>query len=153
MHLLVHLLQVLEILDDTRLLGRCLNSHKLGQRKNCNLPGVLVDLPVLGPKDVEDVQGFAAKHGMDYIFASFVQSADDVRYIRKVRVGLVSALLDSAVLVSCKLTVHRRDRELCLLFGHPSLSFTALSTQHLNFVCGSNLVGLSCASFLQAASA
>jgi pyruvate kinase len=45
---------------------------------------VLVDLPVLGPKDVEDVQGFAAKHGMDYIFASFVQSADDVRFIRKV---------------------------------------------------------------------
>jgi hypothetical protein len=80
---------VVEILDATRLLGRCLNSHKLGQRKNCNLPGVLLDLPVLGPKDVQDVQGFAAKHGMDYIFASFVQSADDVRYIRKVKIGLV----------------------------------------------------------------
>ncbi|WIA15846.1 hypothetical protein OEZ85_012601 [Tetradesmus obliquus] len=77
-------IEVQEILDDKRLLGVCLNSHKLGQRKNCNLPGVLVDLPVLGPKDVEDVQGFAAKHGMDYIFASFVQSADDVRFIRKV---------------------------------------------------------------------
>jgi pyruvate kinase len=46
--------------------------------------GVLVDLPVLGPKDVEDVQQFAAKHKMDYIFASFVQSADDVLFIRKV---------------------------------------------------------------------
>jgi pyruvate kinase len=72
-------MQVLEILDDTRLLGSCLNAKTLGQRKNCNLPGVLVDLPVLGPKDVEDVQGFAAKHGMDFVAASFVQSADDVR--------------------------------------------------------------------------
>jgi pyruvate kinase len=78
------LLQVTEVLDDTRLLARCLNTHKLGQRKNCNLPGVVSDLPVLGPKDVDDVQNFAAKHGMDYVFASFVQSADDVRMIRKV---------------------------------------------------------------------
>eukprot|EP00775_Hariotina_reticulata_P004018 gene4018-4268_t len=76
--------EVTEILDDKRLLGRVMNDHKLGQRKNCNLPGVLVDLPVLGPKDVEDVQQFAAKHKMDYIFASFVQSADDVIFIRKV---------------------------------------------------------------------
>jgi pyruvate kinase len=74
-------------LDDTRLLAKCLNSHKLGQRKNCNLPGVVSDLPVLGPKDIDDVQNFAAKHGMDYVFASFVQSADDVRMIRKVRLG------------------------------------------------------------------
>jgi hypothetical protein len=57
-----------------------MNSKKLGQRKNCNLPGVLVDLPVLGPKDVDDVQNFAAKHGMDFVAASFVQSADDVRW-------------------------------------------------------------------------
>jgi hypothetical protein len=58
-----------------------MNSKKLGQRKNCNLPGVLVDLPVLGPKDVDDVQNFAAKNGMDFVAASFVQSADDVRWV------------------------------------------------------------------------
>jgi hypothetical protein len=76
--------QVKEILDDSRLLGVALNSKKLGQRKNCNLPGVLVDLPVLGPKDVDDVKNFAAGHGMDFVAASFVQSADDVRFIRQV---------------------------------------------------------------------
>jgi pyruvate kinase len=81
--------QVLEVLDDTRLLGRCMNSKKLGQRKNCNLPGVVSDLPVLGPKDIDDVQNFGAKHNMDYVFASFVQSADDVRMIRKVCKGAV----------------------------------------------------------------
>jgi len=76
--------QVLEVLDNTRVRGRVLNTHKLGQRKNCNLPGVLVDLPVLGPKDIDDVRNFGAKHGMDLISASFVQSAEDVRFIRKV---------------------------------------------------------------------
>ncbi len=72
-----------QILSDTELKGTVLNSHKLGQRKNCNLPGVVVDLPVLGPKDIADVQ-FGAQSGMDMVFASFVQTADDVRFIRKV---------------------------------------------------------------------
>jgi pyruvate kinase len=82
--------QVLEVLDNTRVRGRVLNTHKLGQRKNCNLPGVLVDLPVLGPKDIDDVRNFAARHQMDYIFASFVQRAEDVRMIRAVRLGTFS---------------------------------------------------------------
>ncbi len=50
-----------------------INSHKLGQRKNCNLPGVHVDLPVLAPNDINDVQNFACKNNMDFIAASFVQ--------------------------------------------------------------------------------
>lgn len=134
MHLLsVSTVQVLDIVDDKHLLGQCMNSKSLGQRKNCNLPGeqpaaahmpckkgasavyltfmcvfitiqlhlsdthcaevhpghlfvllernagVLVDLPVLGPKDVDDVQKFAAAFTMDFVAASFVQSADDVR--------------------------------------------------------------------------
>jgi pyruvate kinase len=77
-------LQVLNILNDRELVGRVLNAKLLGERKNCNLPGVLVDLPVLGPKDIDDVRNFGAKHGMDLISASFVQSAEDVRFIRKV---------------------------------------------------------------------
>jgi pyruvate kinase len=32
-----------------------------------------VDLPVLAPKDIEDVQLFACKNQMDFIAASFVQ--------------------------------------------------------------------------------
>jgi pyruvate kinase len=72
-------LQVLEVLSDSEVRGRVLNSKLLGERKNCNLPGVLVDLPVLGEKDVDDVKNFAAKHDMDLISASFVQSAADVK--------------------------------------------------------------------------
>ena len=44
------------------------------------LPGVQVDLPVLAPNDILDVQKFGVKNNMDYIAASFVQSAEDVRY-------------------------------------------------------------------------
>ncbi|KAG2439977.1 hypothetical protein HXX76_004095 [Chlamydomonas incerta] len=77
-------IEVVKILNDRELLGRVINSHKLGQRKNCNLPGVHVDLPVLSPQDVDDVQNFAVKNQMDFIAASFVQCADDVKMIRRV---------------------------------------------------------------------
>ncbi|KAG2454740.1 hypothetical protein HYH02_000576 [Chlamydomonas schloesseri] len=77
-------IEVVKILNDRELLGRVVNSHKLGQRKNCNLPGVHVDLPVLSPKDIDDVQNFAVKNQMDFIAASFVQCADDVKMIRRV---------------------------------------------------------------------
>ncbi|PNH10739.1 Pyruvate kinase, partial [Tetrabaena socialis] len=76
-------LEVLEITSPTELRARALNSKTLGQRKNCNLPGVHVELPVLGPNDVRDVQQFAVKNKMDFVAASFVQSADDVNFIRR----------------------------------------------------------------------
>ena len=77
-------IEVVEILSETELRGRVLNTKELGQRKNCNLPGVKVDLPVLMDKDIDDLQNFACKHKMDYVAASFVQSAEDVRFIRRV---------------------------------------------------------------------
>ncbi|KAJ1479371.1 Pyruvate/Phosphoenolpyruvate kinase-like domain-containing protein [Baffinella frigidus] len=77
-------IQVVEILSETTLKGKVLNSKELGERKNCNLPGVVVDIPVLTPHDINDVQNFCAKHKMDFIAASFVQSGNDVRFIRKI---------------------------------------------------------------------
>ncbi|MEW5302336.1 MAG: hypothetical protein WDW36_005135 [Sanguina aurantia] len=73
-----------EVLSGTLLRGTVLNSKALGERKNCNLPGVKVDIPVLTGKDIADLQGFCAQYQMDYVAASFVQSADDVRFIRQV---------------------------------------------------------------------
>jgi pyruvate kinase len=52
-----------------------LNSKKLGQRKNCNLPGVKVDIPVLTEKDKGDLRDFCVKHKMDFVAASFVQAS------------------------------------------------------------------------------
>merc|ERR550514_2349340 len=61
-----------------------MNSVAMGERKNCNLPGVKVDMPVLQEKDVKDLVSFGIPQGVDFVAASFVQSADDVREIRKV---------------------------------------------------------------------
>jgi len=77
-------IEVVEILSATELRGRVLNSKKLGERKNCNLPGVKVDIPVLTPKDIDDLQNFGCKHQMDFVAASFVQSAEDVQFIRRI---------------------------------------------------------------------
>lgn len=43
-----------------------------------------MDLPVLMEKDINDLQHFAAKHEMDFVAASFVQTKEDVLEIRKV---------------------------------------------------------------------
>ena len=67
-------IEVEAVLSATELRGRVLNTQELGQRKNCNLPGVQVDLPVLAPKDIDDLQQFSCKHGVDFVAASFVQA-------------------------------------------------------------------------------
>ena len=58
------------------------NTAKLGSRKTMNIRGVKVNLPALAPKDVEDITN-GVKAGFNYIFASFVRRADDVKQIRK----------------------------------------------------------------------
>jgi len=60
-----------------------MNDCKLGERKNCNLPGVKVDLPVLQEKDTADLLQFGIPQGVDFVAASFVQSKEDVELIRK----------------------------------------------------------------------
>merc|ERR1719253_275224 len=58
-----------------------LNTKSLGQVKNANLPGRSVDLPILQEKDVKDIMSML-QH-IQFIAASFVQSAEDVKTIRK----------------------------------------------------------------------
>ena len=58
------------------------NTGVIGNRKRVAAPGVSVNLPPLSEQDVKDVL-FAAKDGMDFIAASFIQRAADVLAIRK----------------------------------------------------------------------
>ena len=62
----------------------CQNDYLLGERKNMNFPGVKVDLPTLTEKDIIDINGFAIKNQVEFLAASFVRSAQDVRNIREV---------------------------------------------------------------------
>lgn len=73
-----------ESVGEDHVMTEVLNGVKMGERKNCNLPGVKVDLPVLQDKDKDDLVNFGIPKGVDFIAASFVQSADDVKLIREV---------------------------------------------------------------------
>ena len=62
----------------------CKNAIRLGEQKNMNLPGAIVDLPTLTPQDEDDLVEFGLKQGVDIIAASFVRKASDVENIRDV---------------------------------------------------------------------
>jgi len=68
---------------DDHVMCTVLNNATIGERKNMNLPGVHVDLPVLGEKDKDDILNFGIPQGVNYIAASFVQSGKDVDDIRE----------------------------------------------------------------------
>ncbi len=60
------------------------NSAAIGERKNMNLPGVIVDLPTLTDKDISDIVEWGIPNGIDFIAASFVRKASDVLKIREI---------------------------------------------------------------------
>jgi pyruvate kinase len=68
---------------DDHVMCEVMNSCSIGERKNCNLPGVKVDLPVLQEKDIDDLVNFGIPHKVHFVAASFVQSKEDVEFIRK----------------------------------------------------------------------
>lgn len=59
------------------------NSGVLGENKGINLPGNIVNLPALTEKDRKDIL-FGIAEGVDFIAASFIRKASDVREIRGV---------------------------------------------------------------------
>lgn len=63
---------------------RCENSAMLGERKNVNLPGVIVDLPTLTEKDKEDILKWGIPNKIDMIALSFVRKGSDLVEVRKV---------------------------------------------------------------------
>ncbi|XP_029124928.1 pyruvate kinase, cytosolic isozyme isoform X1 [Cajanus cajan] len=61
---------------------RCENSAVLGERKNVNLPGVIVDLPTLTEKDKEDILQWGVPNKIDIIALSFVRKGSDLVEVR-----------------------------------------------------------------------
>lgn len=75
-------LEVLEIVGkDIRC--KILNGGVLSNNKGINVPNVVINLPALTEKDRADIL-FAVENDYDFIAASFVRKADDVRAIRKI---------------------------------------------------------------------
>ncbi|XP_078176567.1 pyruvate kinase, cytosolic isozyme [Carex rostrata] len=63
---------------------RCENNATLGERKNVNLPGIVVDLPTLTEKDKEDILGWGVPNDIDMIALSFVRKGSDLVNVRRV---------------------------------------------------------------------
>ncbi|QHX36069.1 pyruvate kinase [Spiroplasma sp. TIUS-1] len=69
--------------EKEKIFVKAFNSHDIKNNKRINLPGVEFSLPFLGTKDKEDII-FGAKYKVDYIAASFVNSAANVNEIRDI---------------------------------------------------------------------
>lgn len=64
-----------------KIIVKTYNTHKLKSNKRINLPGVEFSLPFLAKKDIDDVK-FGIKNGVNYVAASFVNSAANVKELR-----------------------------------------------------------------------
>ena len=62
------------------------NDRKLKNKRNCNVPGVILNMPYISPKDKDDIE-WACDMDLDFIFASFVRRADDIKQIRDLLAG------------------------------------------------------------------
>ena len=71
------------------------NSGLLGDTKGINLPGNIVNLPALTEKDRKDIV-FGIEQGVDFIAASFIRKASDVREIQMI-------LADSGIKIISKI--------------------------------------------------
>ncbi|WP_330463376.1 pyruvate kinase [Metamycoplasma gateae] len=77
------LVTIVKEVKPTEVIVETVNSHKLKTNKRVNIPGVDFSLPFLSEKDIEDII-WGAKYKVDYIAASFVNNASQVKQIRKI---------------------------------------------------------------------
>ena len=57
------------------------NDRKLKNKRNCNVPGVILNMPFVSEKDKSDIE-FACEQDLDFVFASFVRRPDDIKQLR-----------------------------------------------------------------------
>ena len=75
-------LTVLET-SETEICCRVENDGNMKNHKGVNVPGVRLNMPYMSQQDRDDLL-FGAEQGFDYVAASFVRSAADVRELRHV---------------------------------------------------------------------
>ena len=70
-------------IEGKNIVCKVLNSSYLSNRKSINIPNVVVDMPYISKVDREDII-FGIQECVDYIAASFVRRAEDVKQIREI---------------------------------------------------------------------
>lgn len=66
-----------------RIVVEIVNGGVIRSCKGVNIPNKFLDLPLVTPKDMEDIR-FGALHDVDMIAASFVRSAEQILMIKKI---------------------------------------------------------------------
>ena len=77
---------ILEITSTTAIKVRIENDGTVMSRKGINLPDTDFGGDILTPKDLKDIE-YGATKDIDYVAASFVQSADDINNLRQILVA------------------------------------------------------------------
>lgn len=90
-------------LTATDVICRVENSAPLSSRKSINLPGIPLRLPYLSERDRADLR-FGAQYPADFIAASFVRSADDIRVLK-------TFLLEENLLPNVRIIAKIENRE------------------------------------------
>lgn len=70
-------------IDGNNIICKVLNEGKLGERKSINIPDVVINLPGLTDKDINDLK-FGIQQEVDFVAASFVRRTQDVLDIRRI---------------------------------------------------------------------
>ncbi|MCJ8010182.1 pyruvate kinase [Paenibacillus sp. KQZ6P-2] len=71
-----------ESVEGTEIKCRIVNGGTIKSKKGVNVPGVAISLPGITEKDASDIV-FGIEQGIDFIAASFVRKASDVKEIRE----------------------------------------------------------------------
>ena len=74
-------LEVMDIVDGN-VTCKVLNTARISNHKSINVPGVDIDMPFISDTDRSDIL-FGIEMDVDFIAASFVRTAEDVKRIRK----------------------------------------------------------------------
>lgn len=76
-------------LDGENIFAKVLLGGSLKSHKGVNLPGSNLDIPVLTPKDIDDLK-FGLEAGVDLVAISFVKTASDIEMVRETMRGMTS---------------------------------------------------------------
>jgi len=117
-----------------------LTAYALSSKKGVNIPGASISLPGVTAQDKEDI-AFGAENGADFVFASFIRSAANLKEIRTVigaeKMKIVAKIECNEALVNIEEIVEEADGvmiargDLGIEIDYASLFFTQCKISHL----------------------
>lgn len=69
--------------ENRELVCRINNNRKLKNKRNCDIPGAILNMPFVTQKEIDDLK-FGTEQEVDFVFASFVRRRSDVEELRAI---------------------------------------------------------------------